>query len=422
MSDEHRFERDARAWLELGPTDAPDRVVEAALLEIDQTSQERVLLIPWRLPTMTPRLGLAATALVAVVGLGLIYLNLPGRADVGAPSPTPTLTSPTSTPGTTTLDYSTIPGWIVFEHFGQAPDGSTTTFDFDRRQIWLVHADGTGLHELAPGNPVGKTSPDISPDGATVVFASWEPLSRLYQAPIDGGDPTLIDIDIECVVTAGVECKQDDPAYSPAGERIAFVRTVYSATTVSSQIGIHDLRSGQTSLIESTLVTDGILGQPTWSPDGLQLAYHHDTLPDLEEPPTAIRVNVVNVDGTGLHELPAPDGEAKAGDPDWSPDGSLIVFSTMPNREGEGDGNGRPGVYTIHPDGTGLTDICGACLGGGIAPSWTTDGKHILFWGYRTWALMDPDGRNMAHINSSKLTWFGDQLGYGYFALLQPTP
>jgi hypothetical protein len=61
MSDEHRFERDARAWLELGPTDAPDRVVEAALLEIDKTSQERVLWIPWRLPTMTPRLGRVAT-------------------------------------------------------------------------------------------------------------------------------------------------------------------------------------------------------------------------------------------------------------------------------------------------------------------------------------------------------------------------
>ena len=69
-----------------------------------------------------------------------------------------------------------------------------------------------------------------------------------------------------------------------------------------------------------------------------------------------------------------------------------------------------------------MTDLCGACLGGGIAPSWTPDGNHILFWGYRTWALMDPDGTNIAHINQSKLTWFGDELGYGYFALLQPTP
>lgn len=425
MSDEHRFERDARAWLELGPTDAPDRIVEAALFEIEQTSQERDFRVPWRNTTMNSRLGLAAAALVVAFAASLIYLNLPGRNDVGAPSPTPTLSAPTSTPGTTpvasAVDYSTTPGWIVFEHFGQAPDGSTTEFNNDLRQIWLVHADGTNLHELAPGNPVGKISPDISPDGATVVFESWERLSRLYQAPIEGGDATLIDIAIQCVPTANIECHQSDPAYSPSGDRIAFVKNVYSAPTVSSQIGIHDLRSGQTRLLEATLVTDGVLAQPTWSPDGLQLAYHHDTMPDIEQPPTQIRIEVVNVDGTDLHELPAPDGEAEAADPDWSPDGSLIVFSTMANREGEGRG-GSTGIFTIHPDGTGITDLCGGCLQGGIAPSWTPDGKHILFWGFRTWALMDPDGGNMAHINSAKLTWFGDVLGYGYYAQLQPTP
>ena len=423
MSDEHRFERDARAWLELGPTDAPDRVVEAALLEIDRTSQERVLWFPWRLPTMTPRLGLAATALVAVVAFGLIYLNLPGRAGVGASSPTPTLPSPTSTsgatPGASPVDYSTIPGWIVFEHFGLAPDGSTDAFDNDLRQIWLVHADGTDLHELAPGSPPGKTSPDVSPDGGSVIFASWEPLSRIWLAPINGGDSTLLQI--SCDAPAGINCKHDDPAYAPDGNSIAFVRSEYTATSISSQIGIHDLRTGQTRLIDSTLVTDGMLAQPTWSPDGLQLAYHRGNQPNLDERPTQIRIQIVNVDGTGLRELPAPDGEAKAGDPDWSPDGSLIVFSTMPNREGEGDGNGSTGIFTIRPDGTGLTDVCGDCLRGGIAPSWTPDGEHILFWGFRTWALMDPDGGNMAHINQSKLTWFGDQLGYGYFALLQPT-
>lgn len=424
MSDGHRFEREARAWLELGPTDAPDRVVEAALLEIEQTSQERVLWIPWRLPTMTPRLGLAATALVAVVAVGLIYLNLPNRADVGAPSPTPTLSAPTSTPGSTpgtsSPDYSTLPGWIVFEHFGLAPDGSTAAFDNDLRQIWLVHADGTDLHELAPGSPPAKTSPDISPDGASVVFASWEPLSRIWLAPIEGGDSTLVEI--ACDAPAGLSCKLDDPAYAPDGNSIAFVRSEYSATSISSRIGIQDLQTGQTRMIESTLVTDGMLAQPTWSPDGLQLAYHRGNQHNLDERPTQLRIQVVNVDGSGLRELPAPDGEAKAGDPDWSPDGSLIVFSTMPNREGEGDFNGHPGIYTILPDGTGLTDVCGTCLEGGIAPSWTPDGQHILFWGFRTWALMDPDGSNMAHINSSKLTWYGNQLGYGYFALLQPIP
>jgi dipeptidyl aminopeptidase/acylaminoacyl peptidase len=424
MSDEHRFERDARAWLELGPTDAPDRVVEAALLEIDQTSQERVLWIPWRLPTMTPRLGLAATALVAVVAVGLIYLNLPGRADVGAPSPTPTLSAPTPTPGTTPetspVDYSTLPGWIVFEHFGQAPDGSTTEFDVDRRQIWLVHADGTDLHELAPGNPGGKSSPDISPDGTKVIFNSWEGARLIYEVPIEGGQPVLLSADCQADPT----CLEMDPSYSPDGQRIAFMRVEGAGASQSSVIGVRDLGTQQVTLIESTRVSLGTddLAQPTWSPDGSQIAYHRNTQGASDERPTQIRIEIVNVDGTGLRELPAPEGEAKAGDPDWSPDGSLIVFSTMPNREGEGDVIGRPGVFTIRPDGTDLTDVCGSCLGGGIAPSWTPDGEHILFWGFRTWALMDPDGSNLAHINEAELAWFGETLGYGYLALLQPTP
>jgi Tol biopolymer transport system component len=140
----------------------------------------------------------------------------------------------------------------------------------------------------------------------------------------------------------------------------------------------------------------------------------------MDQRPTRIRIEVVNADGSGLHELPVPSGSEKAGDPDWSPDGSLIVFSTAPNRETEGDESPVLGIYTIHPDGTGLTNVCAECLGGGIAPSWTPDGKHILFWGYRTWALMDPDGKNMAHINQPKLTWYGNKLGFSYFALLQP--
>ena len=45
MSDDQMFERNARAWLELGPTAAPEPVLEAALLEIESTTQERDLRI-----------------------------------------------------------------------------------------------------------------------------------------------------------------------------------------------------------------------------------------------------------------------------------------------------------------------------------------------------------------------------------------
>jgi Tol biopolymer transport system component len=433
MTDDRSLERAARSFIEAGPTQAPDRAVEAALLLIETTPQERDLRIPWRIPSMTTPARVAAAAILGALLFGgaVSLLGGVGRSTVVAPASTPTATAVTSaTPSASAPtsagvppDYTGLQGWIVFEHFGQAPDGSTTTFDLDRRQIWLVHADGSDLHELSPGKPAedGKVAPDISPDGRTVVFSSWGPLGRVWQVPIEGGDPTMLTT--ECS-GAEDECFERDPAYSPDGDRIAFARDDMSGSDPSSVIGIRDLAAGTVTFVESTRVPRdrAHLHQPSWSPDGTQLAYHLDTQGPADERPSKIRIQVVNVDGTGLRELPAPAGEAKAGDPDWSPDGSLIVFSTMPSREGEGDASGSAGIFTVHPDGTGLSDVCGTCLGGGIAPSWTPDGKHILFWGFRTWALMDPDGANIAHINAPKLTWFGEKLGYGYTALLQPTP
>ena len=38
MTDDRSFERAARSWLEIGPTEAPERAIEAAFLEIDTTS------------------------------------------------------------------------------------------------------------------------------------------------------------------------------------------------------------------------------------------------------------------------------------------------------------------------------------------------------------------------------------------------
>jgi Tol biopolymer transport system component len=437
MTDDRSLERAARSWIESGPTRAPDRAVEAALLLVDTTPQERDLRIPWRLPTMfNNRLAVFAAAALIVVAGAFTFSRLTGNLGPGTgPSPAPSV-SPTPNPSPTALNtsagYTNLAGWIVFEHFGRQPDGSSTSFNGDGRWIWLVHADGTGLHELAPNTTNGKVSPDISPDGQTVVFASWEPNAKIYQVPIDGGTPTALDI--PCPAKAGGECDLGDPAYSADGKQVAFVKLEITAATLFSEIDVVDLASGQVHAIASTRVAQ-VVNQPAWSPDGRQIAYHVDTQTGLSgfgapsDPPISkISIKVVNADGTGLHELPIPAGSDRAGDPDWSPDGSLIVFSTFPNREGEGDGTDHPGIYTIHPDGTSLTEICGElglgspqCLGGGIAPTWTADGKHIFFWGFRTWAMMDPDGSNMAHINQGKLTWYAGNLGYGYFAELQPT-
>ncbi|MEW5990340.1 MAG: hypothetical protein AB1736_03210 [Chloroflexota bacterium] len=430
MTDDRSLERAARAFIEVGPTQAPDRAVQAALLRVQSTSQERDLRVPWRTPHMTrfALAGAAAATIVAVILGGAYLLDGQRPPDTGA-SPSPTASSPVSPSPSSTgiidsaVGYADLPGWIVFEHFGQAPDGSTTGFDPDNRMIWLVHADGSDLHELAPGDPAdGKSSPDISPDGTKVVFASWTPRTLIWEADIAGGPARLISTDCDGQFQP---CGEDQPAYSPDGSRIAFARS--SDGLATTEIAIRDLGTGKVTILRSTSVasSSGYVAQPSWSPDGTQLVYHRVYQTPSDERATDSEVFVVGVDDAGLSKMPRPSG-SWAADPDWSPTDGMIVFSTSPNRETEGwafdNGAPRGGIWTIRPDGSGLSQACGECFGGGVAPSWTPDGRQILFWGYRSFALVNPDGSGIAHINQPALTWYGDQLGYGYAAFLAPEP
>ncbi len=111
MSDDRTIERSARAWLELGPTRAPDHAVEAALRTVDTTSQERDLWIPWRLPTMNPVARMAILASVVIVAaVGGIYLLRPATQSVGGPRSSAATASPTSTLAAPALQMGTYVG------------------------------------------------------------------------------------------------------------------------------------------------------------------------------------------------------------------------------------------------------------------------------------------------------------------------
>ncbi len=101
MTDDRSIERAARSWLEDGPTQAPDHAVEAALLTIQSTTQERDWL-PWRFRPMTQTLRLlaGAAALAALVAVGGAFVLRPGSGPgVGSQqSAAPTVSAPASAP------------------------------------------------------------------------------------------------------------------------------------------------------------------------------------------------------------------------------------------------------------------------------------------------------------------------------------
>lgn len=112
------------------------------------------------------------------------------------------------------------------------------------------------------------------------------------------------------------------------------------------------------------------------------------------------------MDADGGQESRLTPWDLNAGDPDWSPDGSSIVFSTHPLLAFD---DGRSEVYVMKPDGTGMHAITSNGNSGPKAtqPRWTPDGSAILYartapeqWPPFIWAIR-PDGTGNTAIMTS---------------------
>lgn len=155
------------------------------------------------------------------------------------------------------------------------------------------------------------------------------------------------------------------PSWSPDGLRIAYS----SDRSKSSEIVV--MNADGSGLVQ--LTNDSYSDySPVWSPDGRQIAYT-SSRPRPRGDGYYSLVFVVNADGTNPRQLTQPaTASLDPGDitPSWSPDGQQLVFAT--NRAG---GVIRQ-LYIVHTDGSGLRKLT-SCLGICEAPQWLPSGRIL---------------------------------------------
>lgn len=168
---------------------------------------------------------------------------------------------------------------------------------------------GRGPVHAIPGGPGGGA-------GVAYVGRSAVGVDVYFEAP---GAPPLN-------LTNSPSVVERSPAFSPDGSRIAFA---------VAGSGIWSMNADGSD--PTRLTTEAQDSWPTWSPGGTQIAFSRFG--------SATRTyDLWRMDADGSNETVILEGSLNDVFPDWSPLGDEIFFAAAP-----------AGIFTISPDGSGLT-------------------------------------------------------------------
>lgn len=237
------------------------------------------------------------------------------------------------------------------------------------RDVYTVDADGSNVTRVTTG-PYIERFPRWSPDGKKILFQrnSGAGLNRWYTINADGSGETATALTGNAI----------GAGWSPDGTRITYGRNPGTTLYVANADG-----TGETAVSGVEFDDCGdprtFFDHQSWAPDGAKIAFGWCHLSNPQ-------IATINPGGGGFEKVTTVGAGGES--PDWSPDGSQIVFM----------GNG---TEIINRDGTGRHE-----LGfNGHDPVWSPDGSMIAYLGTSGISTSDADGSNSALILTDSTIW-----------------
>jgi WD40 repeat protein len=429
MTDQRELDRVLDAFFVEGTDELADRVIDAALDQIDHTKQRRAVRMPRRFSTMNMPTRVAAAAAIGVLAVGgALYLIGPSRPAVGTPgatassssSPNTVVVTPSTSLQLPTPSSSSKPCVTFRVSTGDALpkfDGEPRASIGPGRGVFLA---GSTLFAVGPGtgpaHPIAQgtgSSGDIdvlelSPDGSNVLIRagyngvpnSERRCADLFVVRTDGSGATrLTTVKPGRVVTAA--------AFSPDGTRVAYSWSDQGSFPDPGSISVLDLTSGRTVDQQCNDRAHTLAPvQVDWSPTGDRIAVACDqtitifdangtTAPVKSQPTNDIlafgwtddshllvadgeggisSVDVVSQTSTQLGRFDDPEIEVVVPSGMFSPDGHWLIYAG--GERGDVPGNGFREVNYLVPA-TGGTPVR---IPDGVASmTWSGDSRVLVY-------------------------------------------